>query len=132
MALDSKKLEKFGIVIDDSQAPPVAYISDDLTQSILHDIRLSFKGQIKFEKVASNFTSNNNTSDQNNVDIFTEVDQYISETEFIRSAEIALSANDENDAPIVKLFNTLLSAAISKSASDLHIDPVDDRHKMGF
>ena len=37
------------------------------------------------------------------------------------------TANDENDAPIVKLFNTLLSAAISKSASDLHIDPVDDR-----
>jgi general secretion pathway protein E len=127
MALDSKKLEKFGIVIDDSHEPSVAYISHDLTQCTLHDIRLAYKGQIKFEKVTSNFTSNKNTSEQNNLDIFTEVDQYISETEFIRSAEIALSANDENDAPIVKLFNTLLSAAISKSASDLHIDPVDDR-----
>ena len=127
MVLDSKKLEKFGIVIDDSHEPSVAYISHDVTQCTLHDIRLAFKGQIKFEKITSNFTSNKNTSEQNNLDIFTEVDQYISETEFIRSAEIALSANDENDAPIVKLFNTLLSAAISKSASDLHIDPVDDR-----
>ena len=90
MALDSKKLEKFGIVIDDSHEPSVAYISHDVTQCTLHDIRLAFKGQIKFEKITSNFTSNKNTSEQNNLDIFTEVDQYISETEFIRSAEIAL------------------------------------------
>ena len=86
MALDSKKLEKFGIVIDDSHEPSVAYISHDLTQCTLHDIRLAYKGQIKFEKVTSNFTSNKNTSEQNNLDIFTEVDQYMSETEFIRSA----------------------------------------------
>ena len=53
------------------------------------------------------------------------MDDYISETDFVKSAEIALSAHDENDAPIVRLFNTLLSAAISREASDLHIDPND-------
>ena len=125
MPFNSKKFEKLSIRIDENQKPPDAYIPNDLSNCTKHDLWLAFSGDINF-KIDDNQSKKNITpNSQRDSEIFSEVDEYISEIDFIKSAEIALSANDENDAPIVRLFNTLLSAAISRDASDLHIDPSD-------
>jgi type II secretory ATPase GspE/PulE/Tfp pilus assembly ATPase PilB-like protein len=123
MLLDKDKLEKHGIVINDGQKPAIAHVPPGISPSVLHDLWLSFDGEIDIKKLAATFEMEQNRLSDRDTEIFSEVDDYISETEFVKTAEVALSAHDENDAPIVRLFNTLLSAAISRKASDLHIDP---------
>ena len=125
ISFNSKKFDKLGIRIDENQKPPEAYIPADLSDCTKHDLWLAFSGNINFKIDENQSTKNLTPNSQRDNEIFSEVDEYISEIDFIKSAEIALSANDENDAPIVRLFNTLLSAAISRDASDLHIDPSD-------
>jgi|TARA_B110001450_G_scaffold109284_1_gene103315 general secretion pathway protein E len=123
MILNEKKLRKLGIKINNEKNPLEVTIQNNLTRPTKHDLWLAFGDKVKLKLDENNFsesTPNNNNRDN---EIFSEVDEYISEIDFIKTAEIALSANDENDAPIVRLFNTLLSAAISRDASDLHIDP---------
>lgn len=119
------KAEKLGISIDIAKDPIEACVPGDLEPNILHDLWLSFDGKIDIKLLDFDLERKENTAKHRDSEIFSEVDEYISETEFVKTAEIALSANDENDAPIVRLFNTLLSAAISRNASDLHIDPSD-------
>ena len=123
MPVSLKALEKLGIKIDQNKSPIAAYIPTDLSESTLHDLWLAFEGNIKIYPTNSVEAEKNSTASRRDTEIFSEVDDYISETDFVKTAEIALSAHDENDAPIVRLFNTLLSAAISREASDLHIDP---------
>ena len=123
MRINNKKLEKLGITLDESKSPVVAYAPNDISESTKHDLWLAFEGDISITSIDAQLTSRNTGNSSRDTQIFTEVDEYISETEFVKTAEIALSAHDENDAPIVRLFNTLLSAAISREASDLHIDP---------
>lgn len=125
MTIDMNKAEKLGISIDTSKDPIEAFIPGDLEPNMIHDLWLSFDGKIDIKLLDFDLEHKENTAKHRNSEIFSEVDEYISETEFVKTAEIALSANDENDAPIVRLFNTLLSAAISRNASDLHIDPSD-------
>jgi general secretion pathway protein E len=123
MGVNYKNLEKLGITIDESKSPVIAYIPKDISKSTKHDLWLAFEGDILLQSVDDLSTSGNAERSSRDTQIFSEVDDYISETEFVKTAEIALSAHDENDAPIVRLFNTLLSAAITREASDLHIDP---------
>jgi type II secretory ATPase GspE/PulE/Tfp pilus assembly ATPase PilB-like protein len=123
MLLDKNLLEKHGIIIDDNQKPVIAYVPPGIALSVSHDLWLSFDGQIDIKTSVDTFELEKNRLSDRDTEIFSEVDEYISETEFVKTAEVALSAHDENDAPIVRLFNTLLSAAISRKASDLHIDP---------
>ena len=123
MPISLKALEKLGIKIDQNKSPIIAYTPTDLSESTLHDLWLAFEGNITIYPTNSVEAEKNSTASRRDTEIFSEVDDYISETDFVKTAEIALSAHDENDAPIVRLFNTLLSAAISREASDLHIDP---------
>jgi len=123
MSINLKQLEKFGITIDYLQKPPVAHVPKGLSHSTYHDLWLSFDGNVKLNITEGGSDVEQSRASNRDTEIFSEVDEYISETEFVKTAEIALSAHDENDAPIVRLFNTLISAAISRGASDLHIDP---------
>ena len=123
MPISLEALEKLGIKIDQNKSPIAAYIPTDLSESTLHDLWLGFDGNVVFHLIDSVEAEKISSASRRDTEIFSEVDDYISETDFVKTAEIALSAHDENDAPIVRLFNTLLSAAISREASDLHIDP---------
>jgi general secretion pathway protein E len=123
MPVSREALEKLGIKIDQGQSPVAVYFPSDLSQSTLHDLWLAFEGNITLHPTDEPTEDSKATASRRDTEIFSEVDEYISETDFVKTAEIALSAHDENDAPIVRLFNTLLSAAISRGASDLHIDP---------
>ena len=123
MPVSLEALKKLGIKIDQNKSPIAAYIPTDLSESTLHDLWLAFEGSVVFHLTDSIEAEKISSASRRDTEIFSEVDDYISETDFVKTAEIALSAHDENDAPIVRLFNTLLSAAISREASDLHIDP---------
>ena len=120
MPVSREALEKLGIKIDQGQSPVAVYFPSDLSQSTLHDLWLAFEGNITLHPTDEPTEDSKATASRRDTEIFSEVDDYISETDFVKTAEIALSAHDENDAPIVRLFNTLLSAAISREASDLH------------
>ena len=55
-----------------------------------------------------------------------EFEQQISDEDIAAAAVIALNSGDGDEAPTVKLFNNLLSVAISRGASDIHINPSKD------
>lgn len=64
-----------------------------------------------------------------------EFDKFVSKEELHHAASIALNSDNENDdVPVVKLFNNMLSVAIARGASDLHITPTNDtlQLKMRF
>ncbi|VTR98750.1 GspE/PulE family protein [Tuwongella immobilis] len=45
---------------------------------------------------------------------------------------VAHSAVDESDAPVVKLCNLIIQEAVSARASDIHIEPFDDRVRVRY
>ena len=74
--------------------------------------------------LTSNFT---NDEDSNN-DIAEELDDSFDLEEFagtINATEDLLSGN--NDAPIIKLINGIISKAIKRRASDIHFEPYEDQ-----
>jgi type IV pilus assembly protein PilB len=53
--------------------------------------------------------------------------------EFTQTENIANLANaDESDAPVVKLCNLIIQEAIAHRASDIHIEPFDDRVRVRY
>ena len=94
MLLDKNLLEKHGIIIDDNQKPVIAYVPPGIALSVSHDLWLSFDGQIDIKTSVDTFELEKNRLSDRDTEIFSEVDEYISETEFVKTAEVALSAHD--------------------------------------
>ena len=69
----------------------------------------------------------NYASAQNETKIINlEFERQISDDEVAAAAVVALKSEDGDEAPTVRLFNNLLSVAISRGASDIHINPNKD------
>eukprot|EP00487_Bulimina_marginata_P009176 TRINITY_DN3534_c0_g1_i1.p1 TRINITY_DN3534_c0_g1~~TRINITY_DN3534_c0_g1_i1.p1 ORF type:complete len:178 (-),score=40.29 TRINITY_DN3534_c0_g1_i1:111-644(-) len=62
-------------------------------------------------------------------DIGNEVDLYSLADEFIESEDLL---ENEDDAPIIKLINAMLSEAIKESASDIHIETFENTLQIRF
>src|SRR5206468_2559932 len=59
---------------------------------------------------------------------FTETAIDFTETELARTG---VTAEDEN-APIIKLVNLIISEAVNMRASDIHVEPFDDRVRIRY
>jgi general secretion pathway protein E len=62
-------------------------------------------------------------------DIGNEVDLYSLADEFVESEDLL---ENEDDAPIIKLINAMLSEAIKESASDIHIETFENTLQIRF
>lgn len=125
MALDQKKLASAGFVLDQKSNPAVLHCSILPSPTQLHEIEATLRAKVSVvlnsESGIKAFENLRGSAADTN--LLSEIDNLVSETDFQNSVKVALLANDENDAPIKKLLNNLLSVAINRMASDLHIDP---------
>lgn len=125
MALDQKKLASAGFVLDQKSNPAVLHCSILPSPTQLHEIEATLRAKVSvvLNSVSGIKAFENLRGSAADTNLLSEIDNLVSETDFQNSVKVALLANDENDAPIKKLLNNLLSVAINRMASDLHIDP---------
>lgn len=117
--LDYEKLGRLGIkIITSTDAVQVVYPSTT-SQTILRDLSMVLGGDCSFIEVEEKDLEHGLFNDKASR---SELYQLIGEQDFDEAARMALTANDENDGPLVKLLNNLISTAISRNASDLHLD----------
>ena len=117
--LDNEKLVSLGIKIDTSTDTVQVVYPSTTSQTILRDLLMVLGGDCKFIEVEEKDIEHGlfNTEASRS-----ELYQLIGEPDFDEAARMAFTANDENDAPLVKLLNNLISNAITRNASDLHLD----------
>ena len=120
MQLDYDKLAGLGIEVKDAEKEVLVFHNDEIFPSTCHELSLAFDKPLQF--VFSGSKSGSLIKQTSKKEFFPSFDQFSSEEEFSKTVRTAVSASDENDAPIVKLLNNLLSLAISRNASDLHLD----------
>ena len=103
-------------------SPVEVYFEGELDPLVQSELEYFYGGDVKF--IRGGLSSENafiKGTDEAKI-INTEINQFVTDEEFKNSAKIALEASDETDTPVVKLFNNLISVAISRKASDIHID----------
>ena len=66
-----------------------------------------------------------NITKESSEKIFSEIDSELTNEKIIENARAAIDGEVASDAPIVKLLDSLMAVAISRGASDLHLDPDD-------
>ena len=120
MQLDYDKLAGLGIEVKDAEKEVLVFHNDEIFPSTCHELSLAFDKPLQF--VFSGSKSGSLIKQTSKKEFFPSFDQFSSEEEFSKTVRTAVSASDENDAPIVKLLNNLLSLAISRNESDLHLD----------
>lgn len=121
--INKKRLKDFGLIIDEDK--DIALVSSSKKINDVTRRELNYHYKTNFELSKSQIPEDKFTQEniEDTREIITEIEKYVSDAEFEKSAEIALNATSETDAPAVKLFDNLLAVAISRGASDLHIDP---------
>ena len=120
--IDIKKTEALGISVNNNLSPVEVYFEGKLDPLVQSELEYFYGGNVKF--ISGGLSSENafiKGTDEAKI-INTEINQFVTDEEFNNSAKIALEASDETDTPVVKLFNNLISVAISRKASDIHID----------
>jgi len=123
--LDRNKLDQMGVFVDQTGARAVVHHRPDTPALALRELRYCLGDQVEFIPLEAEVQKAFEQQNRDTGDIITELENYVSDADFERAAEIALGASSDTDAPVVKLFNNLLAVAISRSASDLHIDSSD-------
>lgn len=118
--LDRNKLDQMGVFVDQTGARAVVHHRPDTPALALRELRYCLGDQVEFIPLEAEVQKAFEQQNRDTGDIITELENYVSDADFERAAEIALGASSDTDAPVVKLFNNLLAVAISRSASDLH------------
>lgn len=124
------------VAMDESGALTVA-MHDPMAFEVLDKLRFIINREIKVavspkEAIQSAINRHYGQSETESVDSmlaeFTETAIDFTETELAKSGSLA---EDEN-APIIKLCNLIISEAVSMRASDIHVEPYEDRVRIRY
>jgi type II secretory ATPase GspE/PulE/Tfp pilus assembly ATPase PilB-like protein len=131
--INPEKLKKFNIACDfDFSSRKVTLLHDaPIDPYILQDLKHSGEFSLTCKQVSTNDLEEalKKIEKPRNGDSLISLGQQVSLSEINEVARIALNSTSEKDAPIVKLLDGILTAAISRGASDLHFDQgVDALH----
>ena len=119
--IDKRKTDTLGISVNNDLSPVEVYFEGELDPVVQSELEYLYGGDLKF--ISGGLSSENafiKGTDEAKL-INTEINQFVTDEEFKNSAKIALEASDETDTPVVKLFNNLISVAISRQASDIPV-----------
>ena len=124
--IDPQKLVKFGIVSRfDANANQLTLLhSKPLDPYVVQDIAHSSNINIRTELVSSDEIEDtlSNIEKMPQMDSLISLEKQVSLSDIEAAARLAVNATSETDAPIVRLLDAVLTAAISRGASDLHFD----------
>ena len=101
--------------------------ANDLNTMLVQEVSQIIGGEVKTQKVSPEDleTCLANITKDSSEKIFAEIDSELTNEKIIESARAAIDGEVNSDAPIVKLLDSLMAVAISRGASDLHLDPDD-------
>jgi len=101
--------------------------ANDLNTMLVQEVSQIIGGEVKSQKVSPEDleTCLANITKDSSEKIFAEIDGELTNEKIIESARAAIDGEVNSDAPIVKLLDSLMAVAISRGASDLHLDPDD-------
>ena len=127
-----------GVLLDTSREPPVVYHSAPPAMPVIIELRRIIGGPFQLEAVNDTefqrrlslaYQRGNNEAMQMAEDLSHDVD-------LSRLAEEIPDAGDlmdaEDDAPIIRLINAILSQAVREKASDIHIETFEDRLSVRY
>ncbi len=126
-----------GILLQDGEVPTVLH-QGPLTVPLLAELRRYLGGPFALEAVADDqfqrrltqaYQRDNNEASQVAEDLSTDVDLTRLADEI---PEIGDLMDAEDDAPIIRLINAVLSQAVREQASDIHIETFEDRLSVRF
>jgi len=101
--------------------------ANDLNTMLVQEVSQIIGGEVKSQKVSPEDleTCLANITKDSSEKIFAEIDGELTNEKIIESARATIDGEVNSDAPIVKLLDSLMAVAISRGASDLHLDPDD-------
>lgn len=125
------------VIVSETEHGYLAISPYQLTITLYHEIQRYLKSDFKFEICSSDkfneLLTNSFSSTNHNNDISDELSDEFDLKDFagsINATEDLLSGN--NDAPIIKLINGIISQAIRNRASDIHFEPYENHIKIRF
>ena len=134
-ALDISELQKYKIIFLDqknkiaffgSLYPPDLFLVEKLKYKFKAKIKFYLMSESEFLKAEKNLYSSYFKVNQN------ELLNELSDFKKIDSRDIDSLKNLVEDAPVVKLFNKILTEAISLNASDIHLESKKDYFKVRY
>ena len=125
------------VIVSETKNGYLAMSPYQLTTTLYHEIQRYLNSDFKFEICTSDkfneLLTNSFSSTNHNDDISEELSDEFDLKDFagsINATEDLLSGN--NDAPIIKLINGIISQAIKNRASDIHFEPYENHIKIRF
>jgi general secretion pathway protein E len=116
------------VVIHTANVDPVALV--ELRRLLGRPLKLQLVGQEQFDsQLAASYEQNSNEAMLMMNDLGEEVD-LMHIAEHLPEPEDLLESED--DAPIIRLINALLTEAVKENASDIHIEPFENRLVVRF
>ncbi len=112
-------------------------VSDPMAVEVLDKLRFILNRDIKVaiapvDAIQTSINRHYGQSETESVDSmlqeFTETAIDFTETE----AAEAMVADDDESAPVIRLVNLVMSEAVSMRASDIHVEPFDDRVRIRY
>ena len=121
--IDKERADLLGVHIDFNIDPITVFSAEDLDSATKSELRYILGDKTSFEVADQAEHQNFINAKEQTKSINLQIDQFVTDEEFQRSAKIALNAAPDADTPAIRLFNNLISVAIARGASDIHIDP---------
>ena len=129
--------KQHGILLQDGEVPTILH-QGPLTVPLLAELRRYLGGPFALEQLGEDqfqrrltqlYQRDNNEASQVAEDLSTDVDLTRLADEI---PEIGDLMDAEDDAPIIRLINAILSQAVREQASDIHIETFEDRLSVRF
>ncbi|MFV0478053.1 MAG: type II secretion system ATPase GspE [Parahaliea sp.] len=130
--------KQFGVLLDPQDSPPKIYCQSEPPLPVLLELQRVVTGRFVLEQISESefqrrltlaYQRGNNEAVQMAEDLSADVD-------LSRLAEEIPEAGDlmeaEDDAPIIRLINAVLSQAVREQASDIHIETFEDRLSVRY
>jgi type II secretory ATPase GspE/PulE/Tfp pilus assembly ATPase PilB-like protein len=121
--IDKERADLLGVHINFNIDPITVFSAEDLDSATKSELRYILGDKTSFEVADQAEHQNFINAKEQTKSINLQIDQFVTDEEFQRSAKIALNAAPDADTPAIRLFNNLISVAIARGASDIHIDP---------
>jgi len=130
--------KRYSVLLSKDDDKYVLHCLDNLSLETLTEVRRIIKAPFSFDVqdidafellLTQAYQRDSSEAQQMMEDIGNEVDLYSLADEMIESEDLL---ENEDDAPIIKLINAMLSEAIKESASDIHIETFENALQIRF
>jgi general secretion pathway protein E len=127
-----------GVLLDDTQVPPCIYYRSGLKSQVLGELRRFVDGPMQAEQLSdADFQARlTQTYQKDNSEAVQVAEDMGSDIDLTRLADEIPETGDlmdaEDDAPVIRLINAILSQAVREQASDIHIETFEDKLTVRF